>query len=70
MKLDRRSLVAIGLTVVILVLFNVSIVDREKTISTGETLFLELAPVDPRSLMQATTCDCATSSKTPFRLAR
>ena len=52
MKLDPRTTVAIGLTVVILVLFNVSIVDREKTISNGETLFLELAPVDPRSLMQ------------------
>ena len=45
-------MVAIALTAVILVLFNVSIVDRERTISTGETLFLELAPVDPRSLMQ------------------
>ena len=45
-------MVAIALTAVILVLFNVSIIDREETISTGETLFLELAPVDPRSLMQ------------------
>lgn len=52
MKLDRRSWIAIALTVVILVLFNVSIYDREQTISNGETLFLKLAPVDPRSLMQ------------------
>ena len=52
MKLDRRSIVAIALTVVILVLFNLSIYDREQTIANGETLFLELAPADPRSLMQ------------------
>ncbi|MDE0659230.1 MAG: GDYXXLXY domain-containing protein [Gammaproteobacteria bacterium] len=52
MKLDPRTTVAIGLTVAILVLFNISIIDREKTISNGKTLFLELAPVDPRSLMQ------------------
>ena len=52
MKLDRRSMIAIALTIAILVLFNVSIYDRERTIANGETLFLELAPVDPRSLMQ------------------
>ena len=52
MKLDRRSWIAIALTVVILVFFNVSIYDREQTISNGETLLLELAPVDPRSMMQ------------------
>ena len=48
-------MIAIALTVVILVLFNVSIIDREQTISTGETLFLELAPLDRRSLMQGDT---------------
>ena len=52
MKPDRRSIVAVVLTIVILVLFNISIYDREQTIANGETLFLELAPVDPRSLMQ------------------
>lgn len=52
MKLDRRSWIAIALTVAILVFFNVSTYDREQTISNGETLLLELAPVDPRSLMQ------------------
>ena len=36
----------------ILVLFNFSIYDREQTNANGETVFLELAPVDPRSLMQ------------------
>ena len=52
MKHDRRSTVAVALTIAILALFNLSIYDREQTISNGETLFLELAPVDPRSLMQ------------------
>ena len=52
MQLDRTSMIAIALTVVVLVLFNVSIYDREQIISNGEILFLELAPVDPRSLMQ------------------
>ena len=52
MKFDRRSIVAVALTIVILVLLNISIYDREQTIANGETLFLELAPVDPRSLMQ------------------
>ena len=52
MQLDRTSMIAIALTVVVLVLFNVSIYDREQIISNGETLLLELAPADPRSLMQ------------------
>ena len=52
MKLDRRRILAVALTIVILALFNLSIYDREQTIAHGETLFLELAPVDPRSLMQ------------------
>ena len=52
MKFDRRSVIVVALTIVILVLFNISIYDREQTIANGETLFLELAPVDPRSLMQ------------------
>jgi len=45
-------MIAIAPTIVIPVLFNVSIHDREQTIANGETLFLELAPADPRSLMQ------------------
>lgn len=31
---------------------NHSIYGKERTIATGEEIFLELAPVDPRSLMQ------------------
>lgn len=52
MRIDRRTVIAIALTVAILALLNFSIYDRERTIANGEILFLELAPVDPRSLMQ------------------
>ena len=45
-------MIAIALTIVILVLFNFAIYEREQTIANGETLLLELVPVDPRSLMQ------------------
>ena len=45
-------MIAIALTIVILALFNSAIYEREQTIANGETLLLELAPVDPRSLMQ------------------
>ena len=38
--------------VVILGLVNYSIFSRERLISNGHTVLLELAPVDPRSLMQ------------------
>ena len=33
-------------------IFNYSIYEKEKIKTEGETVFLELAPVDPRSLMQ------------------
>ena len=37
---------------IILVVFNYAIYAKEQIIKNGETVFLELAPVDPRSLMQ------------------
>lgn len=37
---------------VILALVNISIHEREKLLGEGQSVFLELAPVDPRSLMQ------------------
>ncbi|MCM2266069.1 MAG: GDYXXLXY domain-containing protein [Desulfuromonadales bacterium] len=37
---------------IVLVLVNVSIWQREALITSGRTVLLELAPVDPRSLMQ------------------
>lgn len=53
MKPDRRSMIAVALTVVILVLFNVSIHDKEQTIANGENLFLELAPADSHAFPRA-----------------
>jgi len=47
-----RNLVLLLTAVVVLVLVNVSIWQRETLITHGRTLLLELAPVDPRSLMQ------------------
>lgn len=46
-----RGLVLLGL-VLILGGVNHSIYQKERVIRTGETIYLELAPVDPRSLMQ------------------
>ncbi|QTC01845.1 GDYXXLXY domain-containing protein [Alcaligenes sp. SORT26] len=39
-------------TVLILGVANVAIVQKERILSDGQTVLLELAPVDPRSLMQ------------------
>lgn len=46
----RASIVAGALLVLASV--NYSIFGKEQVIRTGESIFLELAPVDPRSLMQ------------------
>ncbi len=47
----RRWSVLGGLALVLAVV-NVGIVSRERLVREGETVLLELAPVDPRSLMQ------------------
>lgn len=47
-----RNIILLLSAAVILVLVNYSIWQRETLISNGRTIFLELAPVDPRSLMQ------------------
>ena len=47
-----RLKIMIGLTVVILLVLNYSIYQKEEIIDKGETVLLELAPVDPRSLIQ------------------
>lgn len=44
------AILAAGLLVALAL--NVSIYKKEKTIRTGEVIFLELQPVDPRSIMQ------------------
>ena len=45
-------LAMIGAAVLVVAAFNVSIVAKERIKTTGERIYLELAPVDPRSLMQ------------------
>ena len=44
--------IAVGSLIIILALVNWSIVGKEKHLAEGKTVYLELAPVDPRSLMQ------------------
>ena len=45
-------IVVIVATLVVLAAVNGSILAKERIRSTGERIFLALAPVDPRSLMQ------------------
>ena len=47
-----RKYIALLSLLVILVLVNVAIVGKEKHLAEGAAVYLELAPVDPRSLMQ------------------
>jgi uncharacterized membrane-anchored protein len=44
--------IAIAALIIILGLVNWSIIGKEKHLSEGRVVYLELAPVDPRSLMQ------------------
>jgi uncharacterized membrane-anchored protein len=46
-----RAVILLGL-ILVLGAVNYSIYGKERIIADGETIFLELAPVDPRSLMQ------------------
>jgi uncharacterized membrane-anchored protein len=47
-----RTKIMITLSVLILAALNYGIYEKEQIKENGETLLLELAPVDPRSLMQ------------------
>jgi uncharacterized membrane-anchored protein len=47
-----RKVVAIVAGVAMLVLVNVIVMQRERLLAEGRPVLLELAPVDPRSLMQ------------------
>jgi uncharacterized membrane-anchored protein len=50
---DRLRIAVIGVTtVVILALVNVEIAGKERIVRDGATVLLQLAPVDPRSLLQ------------------
>ena len=50
--ISTRSAIALGACLVVLVLVNVSIAGKERLLRDGKVVYLELAPVDPRSLMQ------------------
>ena len=47
-----RSVIALGWVVVVLALTGYSIAAKEALLKNGKVTYLELAPVDPRSLMQ------------------
>lgn len=47
-----RGMLGVLAGIAILALVNASILDKEKLLSEGQVVYLELAPVDPRSLMQ------------------
>ncbi len=51
MKRIKNGLIILNL-LVFLWLFNSSIINSERLLEEGELVFFELAPVDPRSLMQ------------------
>ena len=50
MKLRNTIMLIVALLTIVLV--NGLIIQKERLISHGQTIFLELAPVDPRSLIQ------------------
>lgn len=47
-----RSIVAVAWGVVVLALIGYSIAAKEELLESGKIVYLELAPIDPRSLMQ------------------
>lgn len=47
-----QSKIVIGMLLVILAVMNFSIFSKEQHLKQGDTVYLKLAPVDPRSLMQ------------------
>ena len=47
-----RSVVLWASLVVILLVANVAVLGKERTVRTGTVVFLELAPRDPRSILQ------------------
>ncbi|WP_118972841.1 GDYXXLXY domain-containing protein [Taibaiella koreensis] len=51
MKKYRPLLILLNL-LLILLLFNRAVFKKERTLTAGQLVLLELAPVDPRSLMQ------------------
>jgi uncharacterized membrane-anchored protein len=52
MKHNIRNIVVLVNLVAVLGFFNLSVVEKEDILEAGQLVLLELAPVDPRSLMQ------------------
>ncbi|WP_439881162.1 GDYXXLXY domain-containing protein [Pontibacter sp. MBLB2868] len=50
--LTKRGIVILVNLLLVLGLFNWSVVEKEETLAEGKLVLLKLAPVDPRSLMQ------------------
>ncbi|MFD3001399.1 GDYXXLXY domain-containing protein [Pontibacter toksunensis] len=49
---NRRAVIILLNLVLVLGFFNRSVLQKEETLAKGQLILLELAPVDPRSLMQ------------------
>ena len=47
-----NKIIALVALIAVLGIVNASIIDKEKHLAEGQVVYLELAPVDPRSLMQ------------------
>jgi uncharacterized membrane-anchored protein len=47
-----RSVIALAACAAVLVLVDVSIVAKERVLESGRVVYLEIGPVDPRSIMQ------------------
>ncbi|EJF11497.1 GDYXXLXY domain-containing protein [Pontibacter sp. BAB1700] len=52
MKRNLRSIIVLVNLVAVLAFFNLSVVEKEEILEDGQLVLLQLAPVDPRSLMQ------------------
>jgi len=51
--MKKSSLIIIGINLIfLLTYFNYSVFKKEEILKHGQTIYLKLAPVDPRSLMQ------------------
>lgn len=48
----KRTIIILANLVLLLVMFNFSVAEKEEVLENGELVLLKLAPVDPRSLMQ------------------
>ena len=52
MKQSRKTILILLNLILVLVFFNLTVFQKEKTLASGKLVLLQLAPVDPRSLMQ------------------